>query len=235
MTVVGRDYRGKDGHFYTCSYYRKRGSTICRNSLLIEQDVLDQIVLKAIADALNEETLKIAVEQALERLRTGLRLKLNRGTAIERELSLIEAHEGNLVDAIANGQPSAPLLERLNKEEARKKELIEELEFLRNASEVYDLNDARLKRDLRARVLDAKSLLGRHVPQARQMLRKLIDKPFQCEALTDGNRRWYRVTGQGSYLPLLPSLATSPFVASPTGFSLHWSRTHYCSRSMFLL
>jgi len=37
-----------------------------------------------------------------------------------------------------------------------------------------------------------------------QLLRTLLEHPLRCEAVREGNRKGYRITGTGSYLPLLP-------------------------------
>ena len=90
MTIVGQDYHRRKGRFYGCSYYKTRGSSICKNSLLVEQEFLDQIVLKSLHEALTEEMLKVAVEKALAKHRNGEGAKLDRSTEVQRELSLIE-------------------------------------------------------------------------------------------------------------------------------------------------
>lgn len=79
-----------------------------------------------------------------------------------------------------------------------------ELEHLVTSDQVCSLDEARLKRELKARFADTKSLMGRHVSSARQLLRVLMEHPLRCEAVQEGNRKEYRVTGTGSYLPLLP-------------------------------
>ena len=84
-------------------------------------------------------------------------------------------------------------------------------------AQIVELDRARLRRDLQKRVADAKSLLRLQTPQARQILRKLIEKPLICEVIQEGGKKGYRVTGQGSYLNFLPDQLTSPFVVSPTG------------------
>ena len=91
MTIVGQDYHRRKGRFYGCSYYKTRGSSICKNSLLVEQEFLDQIVLKSLHEALTEKMLKDAVDRALMKHRVGEGAKLNRRSSIERELSLIVA------------------------------------------------------------------------------------------------------------------------------------------------
>ncbi|HEU4505917.1 MAG TPA: recombinase zinc beta ribbon domain-containing protein, partial [Nitrospira sp.] len=163
MQIVGADYHRKKGRFYGCSYYKNRGSSICKNSLLVEQEVLDHILLKALKEALTEEMIKVAVEKALEQHRAGQGARLDRRTTIERELSLIEAYENNLVDAIAKGQPIDPLLKKLKAEEARRLELTKELDSLETAADISTLDEARLKRELKAPLADMKGLLARHV------------------------------------------------------------------------
>lgn len=219
MTIVGQDYHRRKGRFYGCSYYKTRGASICKNSLLVEQEYLDQIVLKSLHEAVAEEMIKVAVEKALAKHRAGEGKKLDRQADIQRELSLIEAYEGNLVDAIGKGQPMDPLLAKLKTEEARKKDLIRELEQLTAAETVASLDEARLKRELKARFADLKGLLSRHVSAARRLLRTLMEHPLRCEAVREGDRKKYRVTGTGSYLPFLPE-TLAPLSSAQEGCSV---------------
>lgn len=204
MTIVGQDYHRRKGRFYGCSYYKTRGSSICKNSLLVEQEFLDQIVLKSLHEALTEEMVKVAVEKALAKHRAGEGAKLDRLTNVQRELSLIEAYENNLVDAIGKGQPMDPLLAKLRAEEARKKDLVRELEQLTIGDQTVSLDEARLKREIKARFADTKGLLDRQISSDRRLLRSLMEQPLRCEAVREGDRKEYRVTGTGSYLPLMP-------------------------------
>ena len=217
IEALGRDYSRRKGRYYGCAYHRKRGTSICQNALRVEQDLLDQVVLKALSDVLDEKLLEEAVERALEKLRSGQDQRLSHQSTIERELSLIEACEKHLVDAIARGDNMDPLLTRLRTEECRKKELIAELDSLTKSAQVVELDKVRLKRDLRARIADAKSLLQRHTTQARQILRKLLVKPLRYEVIEENGKQGFRITGEGSYLHLLNGVA-SPYVVSPTGF-----------------
>lgn len=216
IEALGRDYSRRKGRYYGCAYHRKRGTAICQNALRVEQDLLDQVVLKTLSDLLDEKLLEEAVERALEKLRSGHDQRLNRQRAIERELSLIEACEKHLVDAIARGENMDPLLTRLRSEECRKKELLAELDSLTKPAQVIELDKIRLKRDLHTRVADAKSLLQRHTIQARQILRKLLVKPLRYEVIEENGKQGFRITGEGSYLHLLNGVA-SPYVVSPTG------------------
>ena len=143
---------------------------------------------------------------------------MNQRFAIERELSLIETYERNLVDAIARGENMDPLLAKLKAEENRKKELIVELDRSTRLADIVKLDEVRLKRDLCIRVSDAKSLLGRHRTKARQILRKLLEQPLVCEAFEENGKKGYKMTGRGSYFRLLPNQLAAPCVVSPTGF-----------------
>ena len=80
------------------------------------------------------------------------------------------------------------------------------------------LDGKRLERELGERLADVKGLLGRHVPQTRQILRKLIVGRLTCEAFGNDGQRGYRFTGQGSYESLLPGKLVPPLVVTPAGF-----------------
>jgi uncharacterized protein (DUF1697 family) len=84
--------------------------------------------------------------------------------------------------------------------------LIHELEQLAGIDQITSIDEARLKRELKARFGDIKSMLGCHVSSARQLLHVLMEHPLRCEAVQEGDRKEYRVTGTGSYLPLLPEV-----------------------------
>ncbi len=217
MTIVGQNYHREKGRYYGCSYYKSRGSSICKNSLLVEQELIDQTVLKAIEEALTEEMLKVAIEKALAKHRAGANVQLDHRSRIERELSLIEAQLRNLVDAVANGRKDGALFERLATEEARKRSLIEELERLTRSGQATHLDEARLKRELKARLADTRALLGRHITSARRLLQALIEHPLRLETTHNGDRKGYRVTGTGSYLPLLSESGRSVEIGVPNG------------------
>ena len=161
-------------------------------------------MLKSLHEALTEDMVKVAVEKALAKHRAGEGAKLDRRSTIERELSLIAAKKEHLVDAIAAGDKDPLIFQRLKAEEARRQALVAELEHLVTSDQVCSLDEARLKRELKARFADIKALMGRHVSSARQLLRVLMEHPLRCEAVQEGDRKEYRVTGTGSYLPLLP-------------------------------
>ncbi len=92
---------------------------------------------------------------------------------------------------------------------ARRKDLIHELEALRTVDQAVSLVDACLKRELKARLADTKTLLRRHISGSGRLVRSLLEHPLQCEAVNDGDRKEYRVTGTGTYASLLPEPLSS--------------------------
>jgi hypothetical protein len=58
-----------------------------------------------------------------------------------------------------------------------------------------DLDADKVKADLRDRVHNVKDLLGRQVPQARQMLRKLLEDKIELEPVGKGRERGYKFRG----------------------------------------
>ena len=100
-------------------------------------------------------------------------------------------------DTLLDGDGALPgLRERLREDEARKAALVAELEALAGLTSAADLDTARLKRDARARVADVRALLGRHVPQARQMLRKLLAEPIRVAPIREDGRKGLRFEGR---------------------------------------
>lgn len=194
-----RGHGKRRARFYGCSYNHKRGSAICSNGIQIKQDVLDHAILEAIAEILDERTVEAAVEIALERLRTGQERHLDRRTAIERELSLIDARERHLTAAIARGDDMDPLLASLKAEGTRKKALVRELEGLADVEKVASLDAHRIKRHLKSRVSDAKDLMTGKVPQVRQMIRKLLVDRLEFTPVVEKGEKGYRFTGEGSF------------------------------------
>jgi len=128
LVAFTRDYKraGQRGRFYGCNYNHKRGAKVCANRLLIRQDRLDQVVLDAIADALDERLLARAVEKALQRLRRAPDQAKDRQVAIRAELPLLEARMRTLVDEIARGYATETLRDDLQASEQRKRTLTAE-------------------------------------------------------------------------------------------------------------
>ncbi len=133
----------------------------------------------------------VAVRAAVAELQAGLADQAARKLAITAELSSIATGERRLLDALVEGDgdaTAAAIRGRLREERARRDALTAELARLEAAPTV---DVAALVRDVTARAQDARALLGRHVPQARQMLRRLLEGRLVCEPFEDGGARGY--------------------------------------------
>src|SRR2546425_9035936 len=103
-----------------------------------------------------------------------------------------------LVDEIKRGYATDTLRAELGAEETRKRVLSAELEALaaRRGDVGSSLDAERLRRELRRHVADLRPLLGRHIPQTRQILRRLLVGRLVCEPFETDGRRGYRFTGR---------------------------------------
>ena len=73
----------------------------------------------------------------------------------------------------------------------RQERLQQDLQRLDEQEQVVQLDAKRLTQDLRRRLAD---LFSQHVPQARQMLRKLLDGHILCEPIMQDSTPGYRFT-----------------------------------------
>jgi hypothetical protein len=83
------------------------------------------------------------------------------------------------------GEPVDTLLAKLKSEESRKQALVEELTRLNQAGP-SELDLARTKRELNARLADLPALLSANVSEGRKILRLLFEEPLQCTTVGEG-------------------------------------------------
>jgi site-specific DNA recombinase len=202
-SLVAYKRHRRDGRdLYICVFHHKRGPAVCSNDHRISQHTLDSALLHALNAVLDESMIAEAVKRALAEIRAGQTKFPDQRLAIERQLSLVEARIRHLVEAIATGRASEAVFDELQKQETAKKVLAGQLADVDRLARIVSLDAKRIEQDLRARVADLKGLLGRHVPQTRQMLRKLIDGNILCTPFTDARGKGYEVTATGSYAGL---------------------------------
>ncbi|MBU6482657.1 MAG: recombinase family protein [Nitrospirae bacterium] len=188
---------------YMCAYHHGRGKTVCTNDLRINQGIMDSALLHALNRVLDEKLLEEAVARALAEIRAGQTTFPDQRVAAERTLSLIEARLRHLVEAIATGRSSDAVFTELHKEEAAKKACLAQLDSLNRLAALADTDGTRIERALAERVADLKSGLGRHIPQTRQLLRKLIPGRIVCTPFDDARGRGYLLSAVGTYAGLL--------------------------------
>ena len=200
---IGTDLRGHGSgnnrqHIpnYACLDHKRRGAAICTNRVGIPQEALDGAVLNAVCDVLNEGVLDRAVDLAFAELTAGVAEQRARHAELEGELSAIQTRIDRLLDALADGSvPREEVAVRLNAEKVRKDAMTSERARLSGMLTVADLDTEKIKADLHDKVRDVKGLLGQQVPQARQMLRKLLADKIDIEPVGSGRQRGFKFRG----------------------------------------
>jgi hypothetical protein len=194
---------------YACAYHHDRDK--CPNDLRIRQDLMDATVLRAVSERLDRHIISEAIERALPEIQSKHAMLPDQRHALERQLASVEARLAHLVDAIATGKATEAVYAALQKEESIKKALQAQLSGLQQIAQLASVDTRRRTIDqLLDRVNDLPALLGRHVPQTRQLLRRLID-----DTIVDGKRRPGRIvctpfdnaTGRGYELRATASYA----------------------------
>jgi hypothetical protein len=201
--TIGTDLRahgnaGSRSHIphYGCLDHKRRGTAVCTNAVGLNQSLLDQAILAAICALLDEQVLGVAVDRAFSKLTAGVENHRTQMTGIDRELAGIQVRIERLLDALADGSlPRDEVAGRLNAEKSRKDTLTVERDRLTRVLRTTDVDAGRLKAELLVKVQDVKALLGRHIPQARQMLRKLLADKIELEPVGQGRKRGYKFRG----------------------------------------
>jgi hypothetical protein len=189
---------------------------VCTNAVQLKQELLDQAVLTALADVLDERILEAAVEKAVQRLQAQNKDVAAHRSSLTQKLSEVEARKHRLVEAIARGEGMDSLLTQLKAEEQQARLLAERLRTLSNCEQITSLNRKQLREELKRRVADIRGLLSRHVSQARQMIRKLVPQ-LDCTPFREGNGKGYRFSGDGSYGQLLSGASSATKCGVPNG------------------
>ncbi len=197
LVAMTRSHGRQRVPFYGCLRHHKRGVTVCRNGLQIRQDVLDREVLDELAKKLNAGLIAEAVTAAVAEFRIGQEDRARQRGALMAELAQIATRERRLLDALVDGDGTAEAIRgRLRDELARRDALTAELTALDTDT---PLDADQLVRDVTARAADLRGLLGRHVAQARQVIRLLLEGRLVCQPFDDGTERGYTFTATGTY------------------------------------
>jgi hypothetical protein len=94
-----------------------------------------------------------------------------------------------LTTAIVTTGPVPALLDAIRDRERQRETLTRELAGLQAAGQHIDWT--KVESDLRAKLADWQGLLQRHVPQARQILKKLLAGPIQFSPVREAGQRYY--------------------------------------------
>ena len=215
LTVRSRNGRR---FFYGCTSYHLRGTAICQNGLEAPMATTDEAVLTSMErDLLHVDVIIAAVERAVAGLTDPDREREQRQILDDR-LAQLDKELGALTQAIVNGEPPATLVAEMHKRERDRVEVVEHLAGLDNLRAVARLDLGHLQTEVVQCLDDWTGFLRGHVPQARQILRKLLIGRFTFTPITDEHgRRAYAFEGQGAVGRILTGLACAKSVVSPTG------------------
>ena len=215
MVAVSRPGKKKRTMYYSCGRYHKRGKHACRNGVQIRLDVLDTAVVDILVKALEPDVIDEAVRSAVKELQADAEALKGHRQAVTAELATIATRERRLLDLLVDGDTDASagaLRGRLREELARRDALTAEL--ARHDATPGPDADA-VARDVQERAKDLRGLLTRHVAQARQVVKMLLEGRLVCQPFEENGEIGYSFTATGTYRRLgVPiSEALTPFNA----------------------
>ncbi|MGH7265673.1 MAG: recombinase family protein [Candidatus Rokuibacteriota bacterium] len=200
---------------YTCSYYHLRGKTVCPTGILLSMEATNRSVLDTLEqEVLHPKVVEVGLRQGLELLRPAEESVVPRRDAVQAELAALDQELGRLSAAVAEGGDLPALLDAIKTREQRKRRLQEELAGPQNLERVAAADTSQLQRELEARLADWRGLLGRQVPVARQILKKLLVGRIVFRETDQG----IEFTGQASLGRILAGIVDTKAGVAPTGF-----------------
>ena len=213
-----RSHRSRRAYFYACSSYWRRGKAVCENRHEIPMKVADAIVLNTLLDEiLTPERLVEVTQRTLARAQA-LRQSPDRAREpLKQQLAHAEAALARLTEAVARGGDVPALVEAIKTQEERRQALESRLAAMVEPPVVFD---GLLEKRLRAAVGEWREVLGRQVPQARQIVSKLIANRITFTPEVRDGEPGFRFQATGTVEKLVSGLVPgfSQAVASPTGF-----------------
>jgi Recombinase zinc beta ribbon domain len=221
LAVHTRQHGGKASAVLRLHRVLKRGARVCANNLVARMEVLDAEVLATLQDdvcrsAVVEEAIRLALEELSPKQIDETQAKL------ETERRKVRVECDRLAAAIEQGGPLTTLLQRLQAAQGR----LDAIEGQLRQSEARrgsDVDLARIKERLRAKLADWRGLLQRNVAEGRAVLRALLHGPLRFTPVNDGRRRGYAFEGAIALDRLLAGVVDLPTVmASPTGTIRQW-------------
>ena len=216
LVVRSRSHGGRRAFFYGCTSYHHRGRSVCTNTLEMLILAADEAVLSQLeGDALCPEVVDAALARAVQRLTTPDPDAGKRRRTLMVQRKKLDRELARLTAAVTAGGPLKTFVSAIKTAERQGDQIDSDLTTLegRHALTRHDLE--RISDDLRARLDDWRGLLRRHVPQARQILRKLLVDRVVFTPKTDH----YEFMGSWTLGKLVSGVVDLPQrMVSPTGF-----------------
>ena len=217
MSVRSRSHGRRRSFYYVCTAHHMRGRRVCANAQELPMDPTNAAVLDAVRDqVLSLSVVDAVIQRAIDRLLTPQ--PETDLTGLREDLASLEGELTRLTTALATGIEFPSVIEAIRERERRKGTVQRRLDTAEGLARIPDIDRRRLEPILRARLEDWHGLLGRHVPQARQMLRKLVIGRFVMTPDATGERNYAEIAATGTLAKFLSGVGVPKGMASPTGF-----------------
>jgi len=146
--------------------------------------------------------------------------KRDKKSRAEGEHCQIESELANLATAIATaGGPPKTLVAAIKTRESQLERLRSGLAQLAGRTRVGRLDQQRYRETVLKRLCDWQSLVGRHVADARRILRSLLEGRIAFTPRSAGDETWYEFAGQASLARVLTGVVSTKGLVAPTGFA----------------
>ena len=203
--------------FYACGSYHYRGD--CTNSLEVPMARVDEAVLAAIESRLfGPGVVEDVLADAMRAIGPAGLSRADEAQSARAGVDVIDAEIERLTEAIAQGGHLPSLVLKLKTKEQDRDALRARVSAATRATETADTEPATVRAALEARFADWRGVLRRQIPQARQILKKLLVGALSFTPQGTGREGAYLFAGEASLTKML-ACDTHPFmVASPPGF-----------------
>jgi site-specific DNA recombinase len=215
MMVLSRAHGRQRSFRYGCSGYHRRGTSVCTNRHETLMTAADAGLLERLGAILTPDVVEEAIAAAVDRLKPTLEARLEARQTLQAELEGVDTEIGRLVAAVTTGGTLPGLLEALRTREARRAALQTELTAIDQQAAVLRVEWGSVRDRLAARAAEWLAMSRAHVPQARQLIRKLLVGPITLTPTASGG---YSCEGEASFTRFLFGILDPLSVASPTGF-----------------
>ncbi|MBI4207199.1 MAG: recombinase family protein [Betaproteobacteria bacterium] len=204
LTVRSRSHGRQRKLFYHCLTNIVRGRTICPNDMITPLEDAEAAVRETFErHVLREDVVMAAVQEAAERLRPSAAAQVALRAELDNELAQVKTELARWTEAIAQGGNLPTLIQALKDGERRREQLERKLEGLEEISQVSQIDVAQMEHKLTTILAGWRDLLAKHTPQARQILRKLLDGRLAFAPREENGARYYEFAGKGALDPIL--------------------------------
>ena len=223
LYVKSRSHSGRRAYFYGCTSYHLRGKSVCTNNLEVPMDAVHAKVLEMASEALQPDVIEAAVARAVQLQAEAVKDREAPRKAAEDRIKGLDAEIVRLTNAIALGGELQPLLEALRARQAERERVAATLAV----KPVTPGSLATSKKEIRTRLEQWRELLQRQIPQARQILKKLLVGPLLFTPEVATFRTGWKISGQSRLDRLFAGTDFATSVASPTGLRAPWQPTFH--------